>query len=497
MLKSFQHTIDEPDIPTAITRTRTLLARADAVWEQAVQTTLQHKITTVNGQAVIRPEVISEARRTEAVNGQSVQRPIIDLVQQGGGMYGIALVGYTYIMEKAGLRFYSLGGTSAGGINAMLLATLPNSVYESESPINAGQTGNKSELLAYIISNTNFSKFMDRGGIAGKLQTALLRNMNSLQLRILGLLFMVGLPIAAYSLFSFLINDANNIGLAWVRSYDFVLGTLAAALPFLVAYVLLIRILGKDFGINTGAAFYDWMKGILANPHIATTTTAQLQQRLEGNGFDGKKPDESARLVLIASNLTYNRIVKFPKAAPEYWKPADNVNPAAYVRATMSIPFVFSTFIPNIGHVENNAIAQLAKSRFVDGGMLSNFPIREFHNDALARPRFPTFGVLLNESPVDLDVPPSAKEVRDRFADTTLLGYVTSFLSTFRNFYDNDFLSSNKEIRLRVVAVETKGYNWLDFWMADTAKQELFEKGARAAIRQLEKFDFQDYLNYR
>ena len=30
-------------------------------------------------------------------------RQVIDLVQEGGGMLGIALVGYTYILEKAGL----------------------------------------------------------------------------------------------------------------------------------------------------------------------------------------------------------------------------------------------------------------------------------------------------------------------------------------------------------------------------------------------------------
>lgn len=30
----------------------------------------------------------------------------VDLVQKGGGTLGIALVGYTYVMEKAGIRFF-------------------------------------------------------------------------------------------------------------------------------------------------------------------------------------------------------------------------------------------------------------------------------------------------------------------------------------------------------------------------------------------------------
>ncbi|MBK7391659.1 MAG: hypothetical protein IPI23_22075 [Bacteroidetes bacterium] len=35
------------------------------------------------------------------------------------------------------------------------------------------------------------------------------------------------------------------------------------------------------------------------------------------------------------------------------------------------------------------------EARFVDGGMLSNFPIREFHNPGKAVPRFPTLGARL------------------------------------------------------------------------------------------------------
>ena len=46
----------------------------------------------------------------------------VELVQEGGGVLGVALIGYTYVMEQMGIRFFSLAGTSAGSINAMLLA---------------------------------------------------------------------------------------------------------------------------------------------------------------------------------------------------------------------------------------------------------------------------------------------------------------------------------------------------------------------------------------
>lgn len=488
-----QNIIDEPNIDIAVAKTHSLLLKADAVWQVAIETTLKDKVISVNGETVIDPSLISTARQSETYHGQTFERPIIDLVQQGGGMYGIALAGYTYIMEKAGVRFYSLGGTSAGGINAMLLGTLPNVIYQNPSVIQPEKQGSKSELLAHIISNTDFSKFMDRGGIAGKSQKIALNKFKRSTLKWLGIALLIFIPILIYYGFGLIITDSNKISLPWVRTYDFVIGTLVAFVPLMLAYLILLRILGTKFGVNSGDAFYHWMNAILKNPFVNIHTTAQLMQRLKENRFDHAKDNDLAKMVLITSNLTYNRIVKFPASAAEYWKPCDDVNPAAYVRATMSIPFIFNTFIPDLGHVENNAVPSISKSRFVDGGLLSNFPIREFHNNSIVHPRFPTFGVLLNESPVDLDVPP--KEIQKEFKETTLISYILSFLSTFRNFYDNDFLRSNDEIRLRVVAVETKGFDWLDFWMKTDAKEELFRRGAEAAVQQLQKFNFQEYVD--
>ena len=60
----------------------------------------------------------------------------VDLVQEGGGTLGVALVGYTYVMEQAGIRFLKLAGTSAGAINNLLMASAgPPSVARSEATI--------------------------------------------------------------------------------------------------------------------------------------------------------------------------------------------------------------------------------------------------------------------------------------------------------------------------------------------------------------------------
>ena len=59
----------------------------------------------------------------------------VDLVQQGGGVWGIALAGYTYVLEQMGIRFFSVAGTSAGAINAMLIACMGNKEEEKSTAI--------------------------------------------------------------------------------------------------------------------------------------------------------------------------------------------------------------------------------------------------------------------------------------------------------------------------------------------------------------------------
>lgn len=60
----------------------------------------------------------------------------VNLVQQGGGVLGIALLGYTYVLERVGIRFAKLAGTSAGAINSSLLASIrPESAHTLKSPV--------------------------------------------------------------------------------------------------------------------------------------------------------------------------------------------------------------------------------------------------------------------------------------------------------------------------------------------------------------------------
>ena len=66
------------------------------------------------GPAPKRPFVVSDV-----VDDDGHQ--YVNLVQKGGGVLGVALVGYTYILEQMGIRFIRLAGTSAGAINTALM----------------------------------------------------------------------------------------------------------------------------------------------------------------------------------------------------------------------------------------------------------------------------------------------------------------------------------------------------------------------------------------
>ncbi|WP_041952038.1 patatin-like phospholipase family protein [Spirosoma spitsbergense] len=80
----------------------------------------------------------------------------VNLVQQGGGVLGIALLGYTYILERMGIRFLKLAGTSAGAINSAMMAVVqPADIRSPKSPI-----------ILYYLASKNLFDLVDGDPIA-------------------------------------------------------------------------------------------------------------------------------------------------------------------------------------------------------------------------------------------------------------------------------------------------------------------------------------------
>lgn len=384
----------------------------------------------------------------------------IDLVMEGGGMLGIALVGYTWALEEMGIRFFGIGGTSAGSINAVLLAAL-------DVPENA-----KSPRLLNELANKNFYDFVDGGSDVRDL---------------------ISLALSDNAAF-------KTVRLAWKA--------------FKVKNKLC-----TSYGLNSGDAFAKWLHGLLAGEDIENLQ--QLERRLATRPaglrlIDGTALDEEAcprgSLVIVAADVTTETRVEFPRMAKLYWAEPERVSPAVLARASMSIPFFFEPMrISNIpggdearenwkqlaGYsVDTDPTATIPDTvMFVDGGVMSNFPIDAFHSRGRV-PQMPTFGVKLeydyrSKSPKKL---PGRGKGRLK----NLAPLASAIFNSSRHTLDYEFIKKNPDYKHLVQFIpctyedpktgDTHGYNWLDFNMSDKHKEELFIQGATKAIEFVDQF---------
>ncbi len=70
----------------------------------------------------------------------------------------------------------------------------------------------------------------------------------------------------------------------------------------------------------------------------------------------------------------------------------------------------------------------------------------------------------------------------------TFFKYLASLFSTIRFNFDRDFITKNRAYNFGVKQIDVKEHSWLNFFMEDKEKIELFKKGALAAA------DFLDIL---
>jgi NTE family protein len=404
------------------------------------------KITDFTGQPGM-PEIIARVEKIKAsgkafsdvldANGQQY----VDLVQEGGGVLGIALVGYTYVMEQANIRFFSLAGTSAGAINTLMLASL--------GPI----PDPKSTKILDLLGNKSLFDFVDgESSIRGLIQD-----------------FIDGKPKWQLWL----------KGLSNIRK--------------------IISLINKQLGINPGLNFEEWMRDSMLKNGIKTTKDL-LEYRSKYpllHCRDSRKADDLIpKLVMITSDVTTQTKVQFPEMASLYWKDPANEPPAKYVRASMSIPMFFYPVLAEdlpTGPAAKARWEELAsyegdippKVAFVDGGMLSNFPINVFHNSKVV-PRLPTFGVRLSS-------------YRNEFNKTNnFFQFAGAMVGTMRHIFDFDFFLRHPDYKHIICSIDADSkYNWLDFNMKDENKKSLFLLGATKAIEFLEKFDWEGYKEIR
>lgn len=363
----------------------------------------------------------------------------VDLVQEGGGTLGVALVGYTYVMEKAGIRFFSLAGTSAGAINTMLMAGL-GKIQET-----------KSEKILDILGKKDLFDFVDGDKAVKKVINKIIKKEN---------------------------------GLIWT---------------IILHGLKIFNILKQKLGLNPGSDFETWMTTLLNESGIKSLKdlTALREQTPEGlkNVLTGEVLNKPiAKLAIITSDITTHTKTEFPRMAELYWENPDTLSPSKFVRSSMSIPFFFEPFkvknLPNAGKVNDAKWDEYAgykgpvpsEVKFVDGGMLSNFPINVFHREDGGKPTRPTFGARLST-------------YRETYSKTDkLLDMSGAMVSTMRQIYDYDFLLKNPDYSKLICKIDADGqFNWLDFNMSEDDRIKLFNLGALKAVEFLETFDWEAY----
>ena len=362
----------------------------------------------------------------------------VDLVMEGGGVLGVALVGYLYVLEQMRIRFLALAGTSAGAINTMILA--------AGGPINEA----KSEWMLECLCSKNLFDFVD----------------------------------GDKSVKNFISSIIDKKG----------------QLDLIFKSVFILDEIKNHIGLNPGDNFHNWLKILLKEKGVETTEQLQQVRQIVPKGLkniDGKIYDATRieTIAIVAADIVTETKVEFPKMAYLYWEDWKQTNPADYVRASMSIPVFFYPFkVSNIpqgktawenwnkctgysGDVPKEVV-------FTDGGTMSNFPIDIFHNHFKV-PSAPTFGIKLGSERT------KPNEIKN------ILSYAGAVFDAARHVHDYDFIMRNPDYKKLVGIIEIGDHNWLNFNLTDKDKIDLFVRGARKAAEFLIGFDWEGYKAIR
>lgn len=385
----------------------------------------------------LRNEGIHLRQFSDVMDNQGNQ--YVELVQEGGGVLGIALTGYTWVLEQMGLRFAGLAGTSAGSINALMLAALG----DISQP--------KSERIIAELARKNLFDLMDG-------------------------------TTDARAFIRALTGKTRRIILAW-KAWQ------------------IVDDLYEHLGLNPGDEFTRWITGFLISQGIRTWDDLHQKFAALPSGLSIREGVNQSvegilpRLAIIAADITTGTKAEFPAMAELYWSDPAKVNPALFVRASVAVPYFFRPL--RIGSVPRgeNAVAKWKSLAaysgpiprqvyLVDGGTMSNFPVNVFHQYGSV-PRMPTFGVRLGD---------------DRNSTNHISNPLNLFGSLFnsvRNLHDYDFILKHPDYSMLIGKIDVGHHGWLDFSLSDDAKLDLFIRGAQGAARFLESFNWKDYKQVR
>jgi NTE family protein len=378
-------------------------------------------------------EMARDRTYSDVVDGEGHQ--YVDLVMEGGGVLGVGLLGYTYALEECGIRFFSIGGASAGSIVALLLAGIDSKQHA------------KSARIAAALAAKNLWELVDGGDHAQRLVRKVVQKASTISV------------------------IAHGLGV--------------------------IEPLWSELGINPGDDFCAWIDQTLAKAGVRTVRDVNARLQLNPNGLIGPEGSlaKPAQLALVTAEILSETKVVLPRMAAMFWEHWEDLPPSALVRTSMSIPYFFQPV--RISPLPATQAARTAwdeeahwdgdlptQALFVDGGVMSNFPIDAFHQYERT-PSRPTFGVKLGK----------AGRTPQEVTTPVQLGVAT--FNAARHCRDYDFITRHPDFKRLVGHIDTHDHNWIDFALSGEAQLDLFRSGVEAAVRFLAGFDWSKYKQLR
>jgi NTE family protein len=211
-------------------------------------------------------------------------------------------------------------------------------------------------------------------------------------------------------------------------------------------------------GVYRGAYLQDLLTGLLADLGVHTF----------GDLRTGEEPEQFAwSLVVTASDLSRRRLVRIPWDLRSYGIDPDEFSVARAVHASSAIPFVFEP-------------VRVGGATWVDGGLLSNFPVELFDR---AAPRWPTFGIRLSARP---GIPPT-RPVHGPVS----LGIAA--IETLVSNQDNAYIDDPCTVR-RTIFVPADTVSPIDFDITTEERDALYQRGWQAGQEFLKSWNYPDYL---
>jgi NTE family protein len=358
---------------------------------------------------------------------------LYDAVFEGGGAKGVAFVGALEVLQENGHALRRYVGTSAGAITATLLAAKYTTA----------------EMMAAVMEkqadgSPRFSSFMDIPKAADFAQGVRDQSITAEVLK------EIDLPFVPSSLEGRI--DA----------------TLLARLLDNSLYARLFSFT-ECGGFYSGRTFLQWIREKLAAKGIQPEDTLAVFAKKTGSDLSVVASDTSDMEMLVLNHRT----------APE-------VPVANAVRMSMSIPFVWQEVVWQdawgryMGRVKTG-------NTIVDGGVLSNFPIRliacedeevrEIMGDTDANAAG-NLGLMIDEA---LQVPgaPATNQTPLPITRLRVMKRVSRLVDTMTGAADNEMV---RRFESAICRLPAQGYGTLEFGMTGD-RLDKFIEAARAAMR--------------